>query len=148
MQEVAAVARVQSQPRHLQRLLGTIARIRTDARSTPPERLELGTQSGSVVHVLSPMLFTPLVTATASLQRSGTSVVVVDTLGDALTAPEGADPLGLPSLAMRMQVIERDDRLRRLAALGAPVVPWRGPGTLDTVLQQLARRAQVPRVRA
>jgi len=137
-----------SGPRHLQRLLGTLARIRTDARSTPPERLDLGTTSGSVVHVLSPMLFTPLVTATASLQRGGTSVVVVDTLGDALTEPDGADRLALPSLAMRMQKIERDDRLRRLAALGAPVVPWRGPGTLDTVLHQLSRRAQVPRVRA
>ena len=137
-----------SGPRHLQRLLGTLARIRTDARSTPPERLDLGTQSGSVVHVLSPMLFTPLVTATASLQRGGTSVVVVDTLGDALTEPDGADRLALSSLAMRMQKIERDDRLRRLAALGAPVVPWRGPGTLDTVLHQLSRRAQVPRVRA
>jgi uncharacterized protein (DUF58 family) len=137
-----------SGPRHLQRLLGTLARIRTDPRSTPPERLDLGTHSGSVVHVLSPMLFTPLVTATASLQRGGTSVVVVDTLGDALTEPDGADRLALPSLAMRMQKIERDDRLRRLAALGAPVVPWHGPGTLDTVLHQLSRRAQVPRVRA
>lgn len=137
-----------SGPRHLQRLLGTLARVRTDARSAPPERLDLGTESGSVVHVLSPMLFTPLVTATASLQRGGTSVVVVDTLGDALTEPDGADRLALPSLAVRMQKIERDDRLRRLASLGAPVVPWRGPGTLDTVLHQLSRRAQVPRVRA
>ncbi|MCY4725479.1 DUF58 domain-containing protein [Nocardioides sp. STR2] len=137
-----------SGPRHLQRLLGTLARTRTDARSTPPERLELGTESGSVVHVLSPMLSTPLVTATASLQRGGTSVVVVDTLGDALAVPDGAERLGLPALATRMQKVERDDRLRRLAALGAPVVPWRGPGTLDTVLQKLARRAQVPRVRA
>ncbi|WP_210504057.1 DUF58 domain-containing protein [Nocardioides xinjiangensis] len=137
-----------SGPRHLQRLQGTLARVRTEARSTPPERLDLGAGAGSVVHVLSPMLFTPLVTATAGLQRSGASVVVVDTLGDALTAPDGADRLALPSLAARMQRIERDDRLRRLAALGTPVVPWRGPGTLDTVLHQLARRAQVPKVRA
>ena len=137
-----------SGPRHLQRLLGTLSRIRTDPRSSPPERLDLGTESGSAVHVLSPMLSTPLVTATASLQRGGTSVVVVDTLGGALTAHDDVDRLALPSLAMRMQKIERDDRLRRLAALGAPVVPWHGPGTLDTVLQRLARRAQVPRVRA
>ena len=137
-----------SGPRHLQRLLGTLARIRTDARSAPPERLDLGTESGSVVHVLSPMLSTPLVTAAASLQRGGTSLVVVDTLGDGLTTDDGAGRLALPNLAMRMQKVERDDRLRRLAALGAPVVPWHGPGTLDTVLQQLARRAQVPRVRA
>ena len=36
---------------------------------------------------------------------------------------------------------------QRLAALGCPVVPWRGPGTLDTVLHQLARRARAPKVR-
>jgi hypothetical protein len=36
--------------------------------------------------------------------------------------------------------------LDRLAALGCPVVAWRGPGTLDDVLRRLARRAQVPRV--
>jgi uncharacterized protein (DUF58 family) len=139
-----------SGPRHLQRLQGTLARVRTEARSVAPERLDLGAGTGSVVHVLSPMLFTPLVTATASLQRRGASVVVIDTLGDNLghRSGEGGGRLALPVLAARMQKIERDDRLRRLAALGTPVVPWRGPGTLDTVLRQLARRAQVPTVRA
>ena len=36
----------------------------------------------------------------------------------------------------------------RLAAIGCPVVAWRGPGTLDDVLHRLARRAQLPRVAA
>lgn len=139
-----ARVRLGSGQRHLQQLLGTLARIRTEARSVPPERLDLGAGAGSVVYVLSPMLFTPLVTATASLQRGGTAVVVIDTLGE--RAGE-ADRLALPSLAARMQKIERDDRLDRLADLGCPVVPWRGPGTLDTVLHQLARRARVPKVR-
>lgn len=138
--------RLGSGPRHLHRLQGTLARVRTDARSVAPERLDLGAGAGSVVYVLSPMLFTPLVTATASLQRSGASVVVVDTLGEAMSGEAGR--LDLRSLAARMQRIERDDRLHQLAALGTPVVPWAGPGTLDTVLHQLARRAQVPRVRA
>ena len=112
-----------------------------------PERLDLGGASaGSVVYVLSPMLFTPLVTATASLQRSGASVIVIDTLGRA--CDERRPARHCRSLAPRMQKIERDDRLERLAALGCPVVPWRGPGTLDTVLHQLARRARVPKVRA
>jgi uncharacterized protein (DUF58 family) len=134
-----------SGPRHLHRLTGTLARVRTEARSVAPERLDLGAGAGSVVYVLSPMLFTPLVTATASLLRSGASVVVIDTLGE---RPTDADPRALASLAARMQAIEREDRLLQLAALGCPVVPWRGPGTLDTVLHQLARRARVPKVRA
>lgn len=139
-----------SGPRHLQRLHGTLARVRTDATSTAPERLDLGGGAGSVVYVLSPMLFAPLVTATASLHRSGVSVVVIDTLGDSLSAVAsgGSDRLAMPALAARMQQLERDDRLQQLAGLGTPVVPWRGPGTLDTVLRQLARRAQVPKVRA
>lgn len=134
-----------SGPRHLQRVQGTLARVRADARSEAPERLDLGASAGSVVHVLSPMLFTPLVTATAGLLRSGTAVVVIDTLGE---REQEGDPLALASLAERMQRIERDDRLRQLALLGCPVVPWRGPGTLDTVLRQLARRSRVPKVRA
>jgi uncharacterized protein (DUF58 family) len=132
-------------PRQLHRLQGTLARVRTETRAVPPDRLELGAGAGSIVYVLSPMLFTPLVTATASLLRSGASVVVIDTLGE---RSEDTDRLDLPTLAARMQKVERDDRLVQLAALGCPVVPWRGPGTLDTVLHQLARRAQVPKVRA
>lgn len=132
-------------PRHLQRLQGTLARVRAEPRATAPGRIDLGAGAGSVVHVLSPMLFTPLVTATASLQRSGASVVVIDTLGS--PAADG-DRTSLPALAVRMQRIERDDRLRQLAEAGCPVVPWQGPGTLDTVLHQLARRARVPKVRA
>jgi uncharacterized protein (DUF58 family) len=139
-----ARVRLGSGQRHLQRVQGTLARVRTEARSIPPERLDLGAGAGSVVYVLSPMLFTPLVTATASLQRSGASVVVIDTRGE---REQSADRLALAGLAARMQKLERDDRLERLAALGCPVVPWRGPGTLDTVLQQLARRARVPKVR-
>jgi uncharacterized protein (DUF58 family) len=139
-----ARVRLGAGPRHLHQLQGTLARVRTEVRSVAPERLELGAGAGSVVYVLSPMLFTPLVNATASLQRGGASVIVIDTLGE---RQQPGDRLALANLAARMQKIERDDRLDRLAALGCPVVPWRGPGTLDTVLHQLARRAQIPKVR-
>ena len=60
---------------------------------------------------------------------------------------EGVDP-ELASLAWRMRRVERSVVLDRLAALGCPVVAWRGPGTLDDVLHRLARRAQLPQVRA
>ena len=117
--------------------------MRTEARSAPPERLDLGAGAGSVVYVLSPMLFTPLVTATASLQRGGAAVVVDRHPRRAIA--QGPTGSRCPAWPLRMQKIERDDRLDRLADLGCPVVPWRGPGTLDTVLQQLARRARCRR---
>jgi uncharacterized protein (DUF58 family) len=132
-------------PRHLHRLLGTLARVRSDPRATPPEQLELGAAAGSVVHVLSPLLFASVVTAAATLQRRGLSVVVIDTLGE---RPDDRDPLSTEALAWRMRRIERENRLDALAASGCPVVRWQGPRTLDEVLHRLARRAQVPRVRA
>jgi hypothetical protein len=51
----------------------------------------------------------------------------------------------LADLAWRMRRLERDQVLAGLAALGCPVIAWRGPGTLDDVLRRLARRASVPR---
>ena len=143
----SAVVRVPlgSGPRHLHRIDGTLARLRVDPRSTPPERLEVGASAGSIVHLLSPMLLTPMVTAAATLQRRGLAVVVIDTLGE---RPTDLDPLSAPALAWRMRQVERQDRLDALAALGCPVVRWQGARTLDEVLHRLARRAQVPRVRA
>jgi uncharacterized protein (DUF58 family) len=135
-----------SGPRHLHRLTGTLARVRSDVRSMPPERLELGATAGSVVHLLSPMLFPSLLTLAATLQRRGQAVVVIDTLGD--RGGEDEDPRSAAALAWRMRRIERDDRLDALAGLGCPVVRWQGPRTLDEVLHRLARRARVPRVAA
>lgn len=134
-------------PRHLHRLTGTLARIVPDARAVAgDERLDLGVTGGSVVYVLSAMLDAPVVNAAALLASRGVAVMVIDTLGR-----RGLDELGGPrsraGLAWRMRQIERDDLLDRLVAHGCPVVPWRGPGTLDEVLHRLARRAQVPRVR-
>ena len=39
-----------------------------------------------------------------------------------------------------------DVRVEQVEALGVPVVPWRGPGSLDHVLQQVARRGRAPRM--
>jgi hypothetical protein len=75
------------------------------------------------------------------------AVLVVDTLPPDVR-PEGADGAdpALLALAWRMRRIDRSVLLDRLAALGCPVVAWRGPGTLDDVLRRLARRAELPRV--
>jgi uncharacterized protein (DUF58 family) len=135
-----------SGPRHLHRVTGTLARVRSDARGTPPERIEVGATAGSVVHLLSPMLFAPLLTLAATLQRRGQAVVVIDTLGD--LGGDLEDRSSAAALAWRMRRVERDDRLDALAALGCPVVRWQGPRTLDEVLHRLARRSRVPRVAA
>ncbi|WP_426244911.1 DUF58 domain-containing protein [Nocardioides sp. LHG3406-4] len=133
--------------RHLRRLQGLLARTRIE-RSRLPEGFTLGVPGGTVVYVLSPMLDDGVVTAVASASQRGVPVVVVDTLPEdvRMAVAEGTDE-ALAELAWRMRQLDRDDLLRHLAATGCPVVPWRGPGTLDQVLYRLARRAQLPTVR-
>ena len=139
--------------RHLGRLLGTMASLRVGEPAVDEtETLRFGVTGGAVVVVLSPMLAGSIGTATAALVRRGLPVLVIDTLppdtgrdeGPAVAA--GTDPV-LADLAWRMRKVEREQVLGRLAALGCPVVAWRGPGTMDDVLRRLARRAQLPRVR-
>ena len=134
--------------RHLRQLLGKLARIRPgEPRDLAADRLQLRVTAGTVVIVLSPMLAEAIGTVTALLAKRGLPVLVVDTLPEdvvpAVTEGTSAEVAGL---AWRMRRVDRDQQLARLATLGCPVVPWRGPGTLDEVMRRLARRAQQPRV--
>jgi uncharacterized protein (DUF58 family) len=132
--------------RHLRRLRDRLATVRV-GDLPDADTLSLGVTGGAVVVVLSPMLAPSMGTIAATLVRRGLSVLVVDTLPpDAAPAvAPGADPQ-VAALAWRMRVLERSLVLDRLGRLGCPVVPWRGPGTLDDVLRRLARRARQPRV--
>jgi uncharacterized protein (DUF58 family) len=134
--------------RHLHRVMGRLARTRPLNRPLHDNRLSLRIAAGSVVYVVSPMLAAPIASATGALLRQGQAVVVVDPVAELSSAAEGsAREDVVRSLAARMRAIQREDRLDHLAALGCPVVTWRGPGTLDEVLTRLARRQRVPRVR-
>lgn len=132
--------------RHLRRIQDRLATVRV-GDVPDADSITLGVTGGAVVVVLSPMLAPSVGTATATLVRRGLSVLVVDTLPPGATPPvaAGADP-EVAALAWRMRLLERSVVLDRLGRLGCPVVPWRGPGTLDDVLRRLARRARQPRV--
>lgn len=132
--------------RHLRRIQDRLATLRVGDLADA-ESLSLGVTGGAVVVVLSPMLAPSVGTITATLTRRGVPVLVVDTLPpDAVPAAgDGVEPK-VAALAWRMRLLERSVVLDRLGRLGCPVVPWRGPGTLDDVLRRLARRAQQPRV--
>jgi uncharacterized protein (DUF58 family) len=135
--------------RHLRVLQSRLATLQVGApRELRGDEIQLGATAGTVVVVLSPMLSEAMGTLAASLARRGLPVLVVDTLpADAVpSVVEGTDPR-VAALAWRMRRLERREVLGRLAAIGCPVVVWRGPGTLDDVLHRLARRAQLPRVR-
>jgi hypothetical protein len=70
-------------------------------------------------------------------------VLVVDTMPEdiATVTPEPAR-----ALAWRIRLLERASDVDRLQREGVPVVPWRGPGSLDIVLRDLNRRASAPRL--
>jgi uncharacterized protein (DUF58 family) len=136
--------------RHLRRILGRLAAVRpARMRDDASERLRFRATAGTVVIVLSPLLSDTIGTATASMHRRGLPVLAVDTLpqGAQALAAEGADA-HVADLAWRLRRTERGQFLTALAREGCPVVAWRGPGTLDDVLHRLARRAQLPQVRA
>jgi uncharacterized protein (DUF58 family) len=129
-------------PRHLHRLHDALSRIVPTDRDLDASPLRLGATAGTVVHLFSPMLHEAVVNAAALLVRRGVPVVVVDTLPPA--ADHGARTV--EGLAWRMRLLRRARLLEQLADLGCPVVPWEGPGSLDDVLRQLARRARLPQV--
>ncbi|NUR09388.1 MAG: DUF58 domain-containing protein [Nocardioidaceae bacterium] len=127
--------------RHLRVVLDTLASVVPgESRHVDPGRLRFRISAGTVVIVLSPLLSDTAVATTTTLAARGLDVVVVDTLPEDLRV--GDDPRLL--LAWRMRTLERDEVVTRVRRAGIPVVPWRGPGTLDQILVRLARRRAAP----
>ena len=134
--------------RHRMRILHSLARIRPGRGEDATGRhFRLHAPEGTVVLLLTPMLDELAATIAATVARSGLSLVVVDTLpGSPPEAAPTARGRAIAGTAWRMRLMERDLVLGEVARAGCPVVPWRGPGTLDEVMRRLARRAQLPRV--
>lgn len=134
--------------RHAQRLLAELARVRPSTPRVEQGPVRVGVSAGGIAIVLSPMLHTRVAGLAATLVQAGVSVLVVDTLpaGTLQIATRRTDP-AVAALAWRMRRLERVTMLDRLRATGCPVVPWRGPGTLDEVLRRLDRQTRAPRMR-
>ena len=129
---------------HLRRILLALARVEHGGgRVWRAEPRPLGIQPGGLVVVLTPLLSPAAIEQVLYLARRHPTVLVVDTMPDdiAATTPEPAR-----ALAWRLRLLERAIDVRRLQEEGVPVVPWRGPGSLDLVLRDLNRRASAPRL--
>lgn len=131
--------------RHGIRVLDTLCRVVPWVEAeTDPQRLHLGMRDGTLVVLVSALVSPDALTQVATLAARGLSVVVVDALvdpdrGDVLP-PDDRDPLA--RTAWRIRMLERDREIRAVQARGIPVVPWVGPGSLDVVLRELARRGR------
>jgi uncharacterized protein (DUF58 family) len=136
--------------RHLRRMLSTLARVLpggvvADQAIDPRMRID----AGALVFLCSPLISASTMQRAADLARRGHSLVVVDTMPDSVShAPDDASDDPAVSLAWSIRLLQRDAETRLIATLGVPVVPWRGPGSLDQVLRQVSRRARAPRLAA
>jgi uncharacterized protein (DUF58 family) len=95
----------------------------------------------ALVMLLSPLLGAAHPGRALEIANSGRTVLVIDTLG---TRP--ALPNRVADLAWRLQLLQREHDIDRLADRGIPVAPWRGPGSLDELLVRLRRAAAAPRM--
>ena len=75
----------------------------------------------------------------------GSNVVAIDCLPADIADHDADDPYA--SLAWRIERLERDRDLRRARERGIAVVPWQGPGSLDSVLRGLHRHTTARLVR-
>lgn len=129
---------------HLRRVLDALATIEPGQLARDDARLHLGLGDGSLVMFLSPLVSETALQRAIALAGRGIAVVVVDTLPDGVTDDDPGDPFR--ALAWRIRLLERARELRAVQRAGVPVVRWRGPGSLDQVLRDLARRRRAPRV--
>jgi uncharacterized protein (DUF58 family) len=103
--------------------------------------------NSALVVVLTPLLGTASAEMMATLARAGRAVVAVDTLG-ALANRRAVAGSRWGALAQRLWWLERENLIGLLREAGVPVTAWAGTGSLDQVLQDMARMAAAPRLGA
>jgi uncharacterized protein (DUF58 family) len=129
--------------RHLRRLLEALVVAEPGANQRAEPVQVRPTAAGALVIALSPLVGRAGREQVAHMVQHGHTVVVVDTLPP--EPPPPAEPW--TELARRVRALERAAEIDRLGEMGIPVVPWRGPRTLDTVLRDVSRLAMAPRSR-
>ena len=130
---------------HLRRMLDRMARIQPGgaAGTARAGRLAVRQSTGSRMTVLlSPLISPDVLDQAVSLGRRGMSVVVIDTLPENVIDHDD----DLTAIAWRIRLLERRREIRMVSGAGIPVVRWGGPGSLDQVIHDIARRTTGPRL--
>ncbi|MFT3888646.1 MAG: DUF58 domain-containing protein [Arachnia sp.] len=137
-----------SGPRQSRVVLGVLSRARRTLDDWVRMRPVARVASGTLVFFCSPLIEPAVQDELVRLRRLGAEVIAVDTLPEGVGRVEDipAFPketfLGEAWLIRRM---ERDDVLDRLRTHGIPVTPWRGTGSLATVLLAMEAARSAPR---
>ena len=128
---------------HLRRILDVLAAIEPDPyRLRDARHASSMVAGGALVIMLSPLIAPVALQRAISIASHGLNVAVIDTLPDNVHADD--DPT--TELAWRIRLLERRREVRTVEQVGVPVIPWRGPGSLDPFLREVARRSSAPRM--
>lgn len=129
--------------RHLRRILDVLASIEPGVN---PFGAALATHSvipgDALAIVLSPLVSPVALQRANTIASHGLGVAVIDTLPDDVHADDDA----MTVLAWRIRLLERRREVRSIQRAGVPVVRWRGAGSLDPILREIARRSSAPRL--
>jgi uncharacterized protein (DUF58 family) len=134
---------------HLRKILDVLV----DAAANRAESVRRAPiRPGSLVIMLSPLLYVTAAGQLVEVVQRGSSAIVIDTLPGGLTDPArhaaaGSGDSELAALAWRLRLAGRMATVLELAELGVPLVSWSGPGSLDEVLRDVSRIAAAPRIR-
>jgi uncharacterized protein (DUF58 family) len=132
---------------HLDRIVDALLDVDTTVgrRREPVSvaRLLARTAPRAMVILITPLLEQARPELAVEIARAGHPVLVIDTLGAHVPAGPPDSPA---DLAWRLQRLQHDFDIDRLADAGIPVVAWHGAGSLNTVLLKLSRAAAAPRV--
>ncbi len=133
---------------HLDRIVDALIDVDTEpGRRTAAARL--ARMLGRIAPRAMVILITPLLEAARpevafEIARSGHTVLVIDSLGD-YTVQGSAGSTA--DLAWRLQRLQHDVDIDRLADIGIPTATWGGSGSLNTALALLSRASAAPRLR-
>ena len=123
---------------HLRRLLEALARVQPSHVVVDDGRMPSRLGRDALVILFSPLVSRSALRRLARLADRGLAVAAIDCLPPEIVDEDPRDPY--PSLAWRLEVLEREQRLRHVRKSGIAVVPWVGPGSLDLVLRGLKHR--------
>lgn len=136
-----------SGPRQARLTLDVLARAHRTDDTSPVLRRVPGIASGTLVFAISPLLDERVLAEFVRLQALGADVIAVDTLPARLGSIEdvGHDRDWL-SEAWAIRRLQRDATIARLTERGIPVVGWRGPASLASVLVAMEAARSAPRL--
>jgi uncharacterized protein (DUF58 family) len=130
--------------RHLRRILDTLAAVEPgrDGRGSSLAGRPIALSGDAMAVMLSPLISPFALERVVSIASHGLTVAVVDTLPDDVHV----DDDDVTTMAWRIRLLERQAEIRTVRQAGVPVVAWRGAGSLDPFLHEIARRSSAPRM--